>query len=108
MKSLYFARTNEKANGKKEDGTIQGASNTIKFKHQELKKYKPLNKLEKEKKITMKFGGSSIANAERVDEVAHIIKGQIELGYVPVAVICSAMGKTTNMLLSAGDMALGE
>ena len=55
----------------------------------------------------MKFGGSSLANAERVDHVAHLIQNQISEGYRPRAVICSAMGKTTNSLLSAGDFALG-
>lgn len=56
--------------------------------------------------VTMKFGGSSLANFERIDHVAHLIKDQIALGYRPRAVICSAMGKTTNNLLSAGDFAL--
>jgi len=38
--------------------------------------------------------------------VAHLIKDQIAAGYRPRAVVCSAMGKTTNSLLSAGDFAL--
>lgn len=54
----------------------------------------------------MKFGGSSLANYDRVDHVANLIKDQIALGYRPRAVVCSAMGKTTNNLLSAGDFAL--
>ena len=54
----------------------------------------------------MKFGGSSLANADRIDHVANLIKDQIDLGYRPRAVVCSAMGKTTNNLLSAGDFAL--
>jgi len=54
----------------------------------------------------MKFGGSSLGNAERIDHVAHLIKDQIAEGNVPRAVVCSAMGKTTNSLLSAGDFAL--
>jgi aspartate kinase len=58
--------------------------------------------------VTMKFGGSSLANAERIDHVANLIKDQIEAGYRPRAVICSAMGKTTNSLLSAGEFALGK
>jgi len=56
--------------------------------------------------VAMKFGGSSLANYERIDHVANLIKDQIELGYRPRAVVCSAMGKTTNNLLSAGDFAL--
>jgi aspartate kinase len=56
----------------------------------------------------MKFGGSSLANHERIDHVANLIKGQIAAGYRARAVVCSAMGKTTNNLLSAGEFALGE
>lgn len=54
----------------------------------------------------MKFGGSSLANEERIEHVAQLIKDQRALGYVPRAVVCSAMGKTTNSLLSAGEFAL--
>ena len=54
-----------------------------------------------------KFGGSSLATADRIDHVARLIRDQIELGYRPRAVVCSAMGKTTNNLLSAGEFALG-
>lgn len=56
-------------------------------------------------RVIMKFGGSSLANAERVDYVASLIKSQIEQGYRPT-VVCSAMGKTTNNLLNAGHFAL--
>ena len=56
--------------------------------------------------VAMKFGGSSLANYERIDHVARLIQEQIRLGYRPRAVVCSAMGKTTNNLLSAGDFAL--
>lgn len=63
-------------------------------------------KLTKPLSIVMKFGGSSLANAERIDHVAKLIKRQMDLGYTVRAVVCSAMGKTTNTLLSAGDFAL--
>mmetsp|Transcript_9485 Transcript_9485/g.14104 ORF Transcript_9485/g.14104 Transcript_9485/m.14104 type:complete len:560 (-) Transcript_9485:106-1785(-) len=63
-------------------------------------------KLDKPCSVVMKFGGSSLANAERVDHVANLIKRQISIGYNVRAVVCSAMGKTTNSLLSAGDFAL--
>lgn len=68
--------------------------------------------------VTMKFGGSSLANSDRVDHVANLIKDRIsppnnedgspsdETPVRPRAVICSAMGKTTNSLLSAGEIAL--
>ena len=58
--------------------------------------------------VVMKFGGSSLANYERIDHVANLIKDQIKAGYRPRAVVCSAMGKTTNNLLNAGNNALGE
>ena len=57
-------------------------------------------------RVVMKFGGSSLANAERVTYVAKLIKKHVEQGYRPV-VVCSAMGKTTNTLLSLGEFALG-
>ena len=57
------------------------------------------------RKIVMKFGGSSLATADRVTYVAKLIKKHIEQGYKPI-IVCSAMGKTTNSLLSAGDFAL--
>lgn len=56
--------------------------------------------------VVMKFGGSSLADKDRIDHVANLIKNQIEAGYRPRAVVCSAMGKTTNSLLSAGEFAL--
>jgi hypothetical protein len=56
-------------------------------------------------RIIMKFGGSSLANAERVTYVARLIQKHVESGYKPT-IVCSAMGKTTNSLLSAGDFAL--
>jgi len=49
--------------------------------------------------LVMKFGGSSVANKERILNVANIIKGKIKDGYKPVVVV-SAMGKTTDNLLN--------
>lgn len=57
------------------------------------------------KTIVMKFGGSSLATAERIVYVSKLIKKHVEQGYKPT-IVCSAMGKTTNSLLSAGDFAL--
>jgi aspartate kinase len=48
--------------------------------------------------IVMKFGGSSVANAERIRHVAGIVKPQLERK--PVLVL-SAMGDTTDYLLEA-------
>ncbi len=53
--------------------------------------------------IVMKFGGSSVANAERVKNVAKII--QIYREKKPVIVL-SAMGDTTDFLLEAADNAV--
>eukprot|EP00607_Mallomonas_marina_P010183 CAMPEP_0182421348 /NCGR_PEP_ID=MMETSP1167-20130531/6699_1 /TAXON_ID=2988 /ORGANISM="Mallomonas Sp, Strain CCMP3275" /LENGTH=493 /DNA_ID=CAMNT_0024598393 /DNA_START=119 /DNA_END=1600 /DNA_ORIENTATION=+ len=56
-------------------------------------------------KIAMKFGGSSLNNAERITYVARLIKKHVDCGYRPI-IVCSAMGKTTNSLLSSGEFAL--
>ncbi|XP_076939619.1 aspartokinase 2, chloroplastic-like [Bidens hawaiensis] len=50
----------------------------------------------------MKFGGSSVASADRMKQVAHLILGFPQ--QAPVFVL-SAMGKTTNKLLLAGEKA---
>ena len=57
------------------------------------------------KNIVMKFGGSSLATPERVMYVAKLVQKHVDMGYKPI-VVCSAMGKTTNALLSAGEFAL--
>lgn len=51
----------------------------------------------------MKFGGSSVANAERIKHVASIIKAYKENR---PAVVLSAMGDTTDHLLEAADKAV--
>ena len=53
--------------------------------------------------IVMKFGGSSVANAERIRHVASII--QAYKNERPVVVL-SAMGDTTDHLLEAADEAV--
>jgi len=49
--------------------------------------------------VVMKFGGSSVANAERIRSVIDIVKTQLDKK--PVLVL-SAMGDTTDFLLEAG------
>lgn len=66
----------------------------------------PQAKLDTQLRVSMKFGGSSLADFARIDHVANLIKDQIGLGYFPAAVVCSAMGKTTNNLLNSGEFAL--
>lgn len=53
--------------------------------------------------IVMKFGGSSLANAERIRRVASIICGMFSRRPV---VVLSAMGDTTDDLLAAAELAL--
>jgi len=51
----------------------------------------------------MKFGGSSVANADRIRHMAEIVKARLDRRPV---VVLSAMGDTTDYLLDAGDAAL--
>ena len=60
------------------------------------------------KRVVLKFGGSSVRDAERITEVCKLVSTLItENGYEP-CLVCSAMGKTTNGLLAAADMAINE
>ncbi|GJN22678.1 hypothetical protein PR202_gb10268 [Eleusine coracana subsp. coracana] len=52
--------------------------------------------------VVMKFGGSSVASAERMREVADLI---LSFPNETPVVVLSAMGKTTNNLLLAGEKA---
>lgn len=79
------------------------SNSSYEVKHNNIKRNE---RLKKAIEIIMKFGGSSLAGAERIYHITDLIKRQISLGYRPRAVICSAMGKTTNGLLSAGNFAL--
>lgn len=60
---------------------------------------------ESEKQLTcvMKFGGSSLASAERMREVADLI---LSFPDERPIIVLSAMGKTTNKLLLAGEKAV--
>ena len=53
--------------------------------------------------VVYKFGGSSVADAARMREVAEIICSFPE--HLP-CVVMSAMGKTTNLLLEAGHQSI--
>ena len=53
--------------------------------------------------VVMKFGGSSVADAERIRHVASIIKAYKD--EKPVVVL-SAMGDTTDHLLEAANIAV--
>lgn len=54
---------------------------------------------EQVERVVMKFGGTSVANEERIQRAASLIKAEVERGK-QVAVVVSAMGKTTDTLLS--------
>ncbi|MBN2736609.1 MAG: aspartate kinase [Spirochaetales bacterium] len=51
----------------------------------------------------MKFGGSSVANGERIKNVAGIIQDEMKKGHV--GVVLSAMKGVTNLLISASEKA---
>lgn len=53
--------------------------------------------------VVMKFGGSSVASAERMREVADLV---LSFPDENPLVVLSAMGKTTNNLLNAGEKAV--
>jgi aspartate kinase len=55
--------------------------------------------------IVMKFGGSSVADADRIRHIARIVKA--ELPRKP-ALVLSAMGDTTDHILEAADLALAK
>ncbi|XP_078160051.1 aspartokinase 2, chloroplastic-like [Carex rostrata] len=59
--------------------------------------------LNNELTVVMKFGGSSVATADRMKEVAVLIRRFPEERPV---IVLSAMGKTTNKLLAAGEKAV--
>lgn len=53
--------------------------------------------------LILKFGGSSVKNAERIRAVKDII---LSLGDSPKVIVFSALGNTTDTLLAAGNAAL--
>ena len=53
-------------------------------------------------RIVMKFGGTSVANPERIARAAKLVVGEVNRGK-EVAVIVSAMGKTTDELLALAN-----
>jgi aspartate kinase len=55
-----------------------------------------------------KFGGSSLANADRIISVYKLIKEQYIDQGKSVALVMSAMGKSTNNLLASGQKALKD
>ncbi|KAI5068518.1 hypothetical protein GOP47_0016863 [Adiantum capillus-veneris] len=62
-----------------------------------------LNGISQQFSVVMKFGGSSVATAARMREVADLILGFPDENPI---IVLSAMGKTTNNLLQAGEIAI--
>src|SRR5207344_1895152 len=52
----------------------------------------------KKTRIVMKFGGTSVANVERIKAVAQRVKREVDAGH-EVAVVVSAMSGITNQLV---------
>ena len=49
-------------------------------------------------RLVMKFGGTSVADIDRIRNVAHHVKREVDAGH-EVAVVVSAMSGTTNQLV---------
>jgi aspartate kinase len=58
-------------------------------------------------RLVMKFGGTSVADIDRIRNVAHHVKREIDAGH-EVAVVVSAMSGTTNQLVAWCEAALQE
>jgi len=56
------------------------------------------------KRIVVKYGGSSLADHERISKAAMAVAKEVEKG-TRIAVVVSAMGKTTDLLLNAAQNA---
>lgn len=66
-------------------------------------KENPTSSRTKKPLIAMKFGGTSVGNAERMKNVAEIVAGHAE--QAEVVVVVSAMGGVTDMLIRAANEA---
>jgi aspartate kinase len=58
-------------------------------------------------RLVMKFGGTSVADIDRIRNVAHHVKREVDAGH-EVAVVVSAMAGTTNQLIAWCEAALKE
>jgi aspartate kinase len=58
-------------------------------------------------RLVMKFGGTSVADIDRIRNVAHHVKREVDAGH-EVAVVVSAMAGTTNQLIAWCEEALKE
>ena len=58
-------------------------------------------------RLVMKFGGTSVADIDRIRNVARHVKREVDAGH-EVAVVVSAMAGTTNQLVAWCEAALRE
>src|SRR4029077_4684190 len=58
-------------------------------------------------RLVMKFGGTSVADIDRIRNVARPVKREVDAGH-EVAVVVSAMSGTTNQLIAWCEEALKE
>src|ERR1700735_5883122 len=58
-------------------------------------------------RLVMKFGGTSVADIDRIRNVARHVKREVDAGH-EVAVVVSAMAGTTNQLIAWCEAALKE
>src|SRR5512139_3824178 len=58
-----------------------------------------MESLKSDKKIVVKFGGSSLADHERLSKAVASVVNEVKRG-IKIAVVVSAMGKTTDVLMS--------
>ena len=56
-------------------------------------------------RLVLKFGGTSVADAERIEQAAATIKSEVDAGN-EVAVVASAMGATTDELVRLADQVM--
>ena len=68
-------------------------------RHDDSEDYEASSRTNSPVNVVMKFGGSSLADASRVDHVANLIKGQVQEGYFPRAVVCSGTYSTASNFL---------
>ena len=54
----------------------------------------------------LKFGGTSVANAENISKVIKILENESKK--YKIAVVVSALGDTTDMLIEAGELATAK
>ena len=57
--------------------------------------------------VVMKFGGTSVANLERIRRVSELVEGEVKAGN-EVAVVVSAMSGETNRLVGLVDKLDGD